>query len=30
MAAVRSDLVADLWDHQPPAREPRLVLEAPV
>jgi arylsulfatase A-like enzyme len=30
MAAVRSDLVADLWDHQPRAREPRLVLEAPV
>jgi arylsulfatase A-like enzyme len=29
-AAVRSDLLADLWDHQPPRREPRLQLEAPV
>jgi len=28
--AVRSDLVADLFDHQPPAHEPRLDLEAPV
>jgi hypothetical protein len=28
--AVRSDLLADLWDHQPPARDPRLELEAPV
>jgi len=27
---VRDDLVADLWDHQPAARRPRLVLEAPV
>jgi hypothetical protein len=27
---VRDDLVADLWDHQPPARSPRLALEAPV
>jgi arylsulfatase A-like enzyme len=30
MRTVRDDLVADLWDHQPPARRPRLVLEAPV
>jgi arylsulfatase A-like enzyme len=30
MAATRDDLVADLWDHQPAARRPRLVLEAPV
>jgi arylsulfatase A-like enzyme len=29
-AGVRSDLVADLWDHQPPTRSPRLDLEAPV
>ena len=29
-AAVRSDLVADLWDHQPPIRSPRPALEAPV
>ncbi len=29
-AAVRSDLVADLWDHQPPMRSHRLALEAPV
>lgn len=28
--AVRDDLLADLWDHQPPARSPRLDLEAPV
>jgi arylsulfatase A-like enzyme len=27
---LRDDLVADLWDHLPPARTPRLVLEAPV
>jgi arylsulfatase A-like enzyme len=30
LRAVRDDLVADLWDHQPPARHPRLALEAPV
>jgi arylsulfatase A-like enzyme len=30
LAATRSDLVADLWDHQPPTRTPRLALEAPV
>ena len=30
LRSVRDDLVADLWDHQPPARQPRLVLEAPV
>jgi arylsulfatase A-like enzyme len=29
-AAMRSDLVADLWDSQPPARDPRLALVAPV
>jgi arylsulfatase A-like enzyme len=28
--SARSDLVADLWDHQPPVRAPRLDLEAPV
>ncbi|UDY34171.1 sulfatase family protein [Dermatobacter hominis] len=27
---VRDDLVADLWDRQPPALEPRLELQAPV
>jgi arylsulfatase A-like enzyme len=26
----RDDLLADLWDNQPPAHEPRLQLEAPV
>jgi len=26
----RDDLVTDLWDHQPAAREPALALEAPV
>ena len=30
LAALRSDLLADLWDHQPPAHHPRLDLEAPV
>jgi arylsulfatase A-like enzyme len=30
LASVRHDLVADLWDHQPPTRDPRLSLEAPV
>jgi arylsulfatase A-like enzyme len=30
LRTVRDDLVADLWDHQPPARHPRLALEAPV
>ena len=29
-AAMRSDLVADLWDRQPPTRTPRLALVAPV
>jgi len=28
--AERDDLVADLWDNQPPTRSPRLRLEAPV
>jgi len=30
MRSLRDDLVADLWDHLPPDRSPRLVLEAPV
>jgi arylsulfatase A-like enzyme len=29
-ASMRSDLVADLWNHQPPRRTPRLALVAPV
>jgi arylsulfatase A-like enzyme len=29
-AALRSDLVAELWDRQPSARTPRLRVEAPV
>jgi len=29
-AAIRSDLVAELWDRQPEARSPRLALVAPV
>ncbi|HUV09783.1 MAG TPA: sulfatase-like hydrolase/transferase, partial [Acidimicrobiia bacterium] len=29
-AAMRADLLADLWDHQPARRSPRLELEAPV
>jgi hypothetical protein len=29
-AAIRSDLVADLWDSQPPQHTPRLALIAPV
>jgi arylsulfatase A-like enzyme len=29
-ASLRSDLVADLWDHQPAASSPRRRLEAPV
>jgi arylsulfatase A-like enzyme len=29
-AALRSDLTAQLWDSQPPEREPRLELHAPV
>jgi arylsulfatase A-like enzyme len=28
--ALRDDLLADLWDSQPPVRSPRLQLEAPV
>ncbi len=28
--SVRDDLLADLWDRQPPVREPRLELQAPV
>jgi len=30
LAAIRSDLLSDLWDHQPPTRTPQLALEAPV
>ena len=30
LAALRSDLVADLWDHQPPMHQPLRRLEAPV
>jgi len=29
-AGTRADLVADLWDHQPPAHAPHLEVEAPV
>lgn len=29
-AALKSDLLAELWDCQPPAHEPRLELQAPV
>ncbi len=29
-AATKSDLLSDLWDHQPPTRQPRLDVEAPV
>ncbi len=29
-AALKSDLVSDLWDHQPPMRSPKLRVEAPV
>jgi arylsulfatase A-like enzyme len=29
-AGLRSDLLADLWDHQPPMRSPRRRVEAPV
>jgi len=30
LAALRADLLADLWDHQPLMREPRRRIEAPV
>jgi arylsulfatase A-like enzyme len=30
LASLRSDLLADLRDHQPPARSPRLPVDAPV
>ncbi|MBK5287678.1 MAG: sulfatase, partial [Acidimicrobiia bacterium] len=30
VASLQSDLVADLWDHQPVAHSPRLDVEAPV
>ncbi len=30
VAALRADLLADLWDHQPPVHQPHLALEAPV
>jgi arylsulfatase A-like enzyme len=29
-ASLRTDLLADLWDHQPKARSPRLPIDAPV
>ncbi|HEY2428625.1 MAG TPA: hypothetical protein VGI06_06825, partial [Acidimicrobiales bacterium] len=29
-ASLRSDLVADLYDHLPPERDPKLAVEAPV
>jgi arylsulfatase A-like enzyme len=29
-AGIRHDLLADLWDHQPPMRSPRRRVEAPV
>ena len=29
-AGIRSDLLADLWDHQPPTQSPRRRVEAPV
>ena len=28
--SLRDDLVAALWERQPPVHEPRLVVEAPV
>ena len=30
LSSLRRDLLADLWDHQPPPRSPRLRVEAPV
>jgi arylsulfatase A-like enzyme len=30
LAALQSDLIADLWDHQPPMRSPLRRVEAPV
>ena len=30
VAGLQADLVADLWDHDPPAHQPHLALEAPV
>jgi arylsulfatase A-like enzyme len=30
LATLRADLVADLWDHQPAMRSPKLRVEAPV
>lgn len=30
LTSLRSDLLADLWDHQPPVRLPRRRVEAPV
>ncbi len=30
VASLQSDLVADLWDHEPPAHVPKLDVEAPV
>jgi hypothetical protein len=30
LASLRSDLLADLWDHQPPMHSPLRTVEAPV
>jgi hypothetical protein len=30
VASLRSDLIADLWDHQPPMHTPWRRVEAPV
>ncbi len=30
LASLRSDLLADLWDHQPPMKSPLPSVEAPV
>lgn len=30
LRSFRNDLLADLWDHQPPEHEPRIDLQAPV
>ncbi len=30
VASLRSDLVADLWDHQRPMHSPHLRIDAPV
>ena len=30
LSGIQADLLADLWDHDPPARQPHLLPEAPV